>query len=87
MEAPDGWVVPEYRSLATRPLVLGLPPGYAVALIVVTGLIGAVAKMLLAALVLLGSGWGVGALVTLYDPYAWELFARQARVPRVVRAC
>jgi type IV secretory pathway VirB3-like protein len=84
---PDGWVVPEYRSIATRPLVLGLPPGYAVLVIVAAALIGTVAKILLAALILLGFGWGVGALVTLYDPYAWELFVRQARVPRVIPPC
>jgi type IV secretory pathway VirB3-like protein len=84
---PDGWVVPEYRALARRPLLLGLPPGFAVLLIVAVTFLGAVLERVAAAAIILGLGWGLGALVTLYDPYAWELFARQPRIPKVIRSC
>jgi hypothetical protein len=84
---PEGWVVPEYRALARRPLLLGLPSGYAVLLIVAVTFIGALLQMLAAAMIILFLGWGLGALVTLYDPYAWELFARQPRIPKVIRPC
>jgi len=37
-----------------------------------------------AGLYVLGVGWGFGKLVTFYDPFAFEIVARNFRVPRVM---
>jgi hypothetical protein len=39
-----------------------------------------------AGLYVLGVGWGFGKLVTHYDPFAFEIVARNLRVPRRLRA-
>lgn len=81
----DGWVVPENRALARRPQVLGLPLGYAALLIMTVLFLALTAHYVGAALYVLGVGWSLGKLVTLYDPFAWELLARGLRVPGVLR--
>jgi hypothetical protein len=58
-----------------------------VLLIVAVSFLGAVLERVAAAGIILVLGWGLGAIVTLYDPYAWELFARQPRIPRTIRPC
>jgi type IV secretory pathway VirB3-like protein len=78
-------VVPEYRSIGKPPTVLGLPPGYAVLLLMAAGIQALVLGYLWSAVVLVVALWGLGAWVTWYDPYAWTLFARMSRVPRVLR--
>lgn len=81
----DGWVVPENRALARRPQVLGLPLGYAALLIMTVLFLALTAHYVGAALYVLGVGWGLGKLVTLYDPFAWELLAQGLRIPEVLR--
>jgi NhaP-type Na+/H+ or K+/H+ antiporter len=39
-----------------------------------------------AGLYVLAVGWGFGRLVTYYDPFAFEIVARNLRVPRRLRA-
>ena len=78
-------VVPEYRSIARPPTVLGLPPGYAVLLLMAAGIQALVLGYVWSSIVLVGCLWSLGAWVTWYDPYAWTLFARMSRVPRILR--
>ena len=78
-------VVPEYRSIAWPRDVLGLPPGYAVLLLMVAATLALVLGHLWSAILLVVALWGLGAWVTWYDPYAWTLFARMSRVPRILR--
>ena len=47
--------------------------------------LGLTLKYVGAALYLLAFGWSVGKLVTLFDPFAWELLARGLRVPPLLR--
>ena len=82
----DGWVVQEWRALARRPLVLGLPYGAAGALILTSAFLGLVAGLVSAAVVLFLSLWIVGAAITRYDPWAWELLLGMIRLPGVLRA-
>ena len=82
---PDSWIVPENRALARRPQILGLPLGYAALLIMACLFLGLTLHYLGAALYLLAFGWSVGKLVTLFDPFAWELLARGLRVPPLLR--
>lgn len=77
-------VIPENRSLARRPHIIGLPLGYAAVLIMTTLFLILSLHYVGAGLYVLGVGWGVGKLVTIYDPFAWELMARNTRVPRVL---
>lgn len=81
----DGWVVLENRALARRPLLLGLPLGYAALLIMAVLFLSLSAHYVGAALYVLTVGWSLGKLVTLYDPFAWELLARGLRLPRLMR--
>jgi len=78
-------VIPEYRSIARPQLVLFLPPGYAVLLFMVAATFALVLGYLLSAIVMVACLWGLGALVTWYDPHAWTLFTRMSRVPKVLR--
>jgi hypothetical protein len=39
-----------------------------------------------AGLYVLAVGWGLGRLVSYYDPFAFEIVARNLRVPRRLRA-
>ena len=82
---PDSWIVPENRALARRPQILGLPLGYAALLIMACLFLGLTLLYLGAALYLLAFGWSLGELVTLFDPFAWELLARGLRVPPLLR--
>jgi hypothetical protein len=82
---PEGWVILENRALARRPQILGLPLGYAALLIMTVLFLGLTADYIGAALYVLAFGWGLGKLVTLYDPFAWELLARGFRIPHVMR--
>lgn len=81
----DGWIVPENRALAHRPSLLGLPLGYAALLIMLSLWIGLTLEYFGAALYALAFGWGVGKIVTLYDPFAWSLLAQGWHVPKVLR--
>lgn len=79
-------VIPENRALARRPLILGLPHGYA-ALLMTAGMILALgAHLALVAAWVVLVGWGIGGLLTLRDPWAWEITLAQRRVPGVIRA-
>jgi type IV secretory pathway VirB3-like protein len=78
-------VVPEYRSIARPRDVLGLPPGYAVLLLMAAATLALVLGHLWSAILLVAALWGLGAWVTWYDPYAWTLFARMSRVPRILQ--
>jgi type IV secretory pathway VirB3-like protein len=84
--APKGWVLPEWPSLARRPLILGLPFGAAGALIIVVTIVGVVLHLFGAALVLLLALWSIGAALTRYDPWGWEIMIGAARLPRSLRA-
>ena len=64
--------------------MLGLPPGYAVLLMMAAALQALVMGYAWSAAVLVAALWGLGAWVTWYDPYAWTLFARMSRVPRLI---
>jgi type IV secretory pathway VirB3-like protein len=77
--------VPEFRSIARPRTVLGLPPGYAVLLLMAAAIQALVLGYVWSAVVLVVTLWGLGAWVTWYDPYAWTLFARMNRVPRLLR--
>lgn len=82
---PEGWIIPENRALAHRQNLLGLPTGYA-ALLIMTCLFTALTlEYVLAAAYLLALGWGGGMLVTFYDFYAFELAAKNLRLPKVLR--
>ena len=81
---PDDWIVPENRALAQRPHLLGLPLGYAALLIMATLFLTLSLRLVGAGLYVLGVGWGFGKLVTFYDPFAFEIVARNFRVPRVM---
>jgi len=81
---PDDWVVPENRALAQRPHLLGLPTGYAALLIMATLLLALSFDYVGAGLYVLGVGWSFGRLVTFYDPFAFQIVARNFRVPRVM---
>lgn len=83
---PEGWIVPENRALARRPQIIGLPLGYAALLIMACLFLGLTLRFFGAAGYLLFFGWSIGKLVTLFDPYAWELLGRALRVPPVLRA-
>lgn len=85
-EAPHGWVIQEWRALARRPLILGLPFGAFGALLVVGAFLGVALKLVIPAIILTTSLWVLGAAITRYDPFAWELFLGLARVPRTLRA-
>lgn len=82
---PSGWIVPENRALALRPTIIGLPLGFAAVLIMAVLFIGPLFNLYGAALWLLAFGWGLGKLVTFYDPFAWELLAMSLKIPRVLR--
>jgi type IV secretory pathway VirB3-like protein len=84
--APQGWVLPEWPSLARRPLILGLPFGAAGALMIVLTIVGVVLKLFGAALVLLVALWSIGAALTRYDRWGWEIMLGAARMPRNLRA-
>jgi type IV secretory pathway VirB3-like protein len=79
-------VVPENRALARRPHLIGLPTGYAALLVMATLFLTLSLKYVGAGLYVLGVGWGFGKLVTHYDPFAFEIVARNLRVPRRLRA-
>ncbi|WGF90979.1 VirB3 family type IV secretion system protein [Marinivivus vitaminiproducens] len=85
-EAPNGWVIQEWRALARRPLILGLPFGAAGTLLILSAFLGVIAGFLIAALILFISLWTIGAAITRYDPWAWELFLGMIRVPGTLRA-
>jgi type IV secretory pathway TrbD component len=79
-------VVPENRALARRPHLLGLPSGYAALLVMAVLFLALSLKYVGAGLYVLAVGWGFGRLVTYYDPFAFEIVARNLRVPRRLRA-
>lgn len=78
---PEDWAAYENRALAWRPTLLGLPRVYAAFLFGITGLIGLSANYLPAAAILFGFGVLLGRLGTWFDPLAWDLLPRRARVP------
>lgn len=82
---PEGWIVPENRALAHRPHLLGLPLHYAALLIMASLFLWLSAGYVGAAIYVFVTGWGLGKLVTFYDPFAWELLARSLRIPRIMR--
>jgi type IV secretory pathway VirB3-like protein len=84
--APHGWVLPEWPALARRPLILGLPFTAAGMLILVTVLFGVILKFIGTALVLLIALWSLGAALTRYDPWQWEIMIAAAKLPRKLRA-
>lgn len=77
-------VVPENSALAQRPHLLGLPLGYAALLIMTTLFLALSLKYVGAGLYVLAVGWSFGKLVTYHDPVAFEIVARNFRVPRVL---
>ena len=82
----EGWISFENRAIARREDLLGLPLPYA-ALLVTSSLLLAVSMHLVGAgAFLFFFGWTIGKLVTFYDPFAWELLARNAAMPRLLRA-
>lgn len=81
METP-GWVSPENPALARDYRPLGMPLTYAALLLMAALQIGLSLKLYVPGLVIFLVGWGVGVLLTRYDPYAWELFTRSVRVPK-----
>jgi type IV secretory pathway VirB3-like protein len=82
---PDGWIVPENRALARRPQVLGLPLGYAALLVMASLFLALSLGYVGAAVYAFAMFWAIGRLVTLYDPFAWELLARGLTIPRRLR--
>jgi type IV secretory pathway TrbD component len=84
MSMPQGWVVPATPSLSRRQTILGLPRGYAALLVCACLFLGLSLDWIGAALYLLAFGWGLGKLVTFYDPFAWDLLPRVVRIPPVL---
>jgi type IV secretory pathway VirB3-like protein len=85
MALPDDWAIPETRALGQRPKVLGLPLGYAALLIMATLFIVLTLHYIPAGIYLFAFGWTVGKLVTFYDPFAWELMAKNLKLPSIMR--
>ena len=82
----DGWVALQNRSIARRETLMGLPLPYA-ALLITSSLLLAVSMHLIGAGIYLAVvGMAIGRLVTFYDPFAWELMARNIAMPRLLRA-
>jgi hypothetical protein len=81
---PDDWVVPENRALAQRPHLLGLPLGYAALLNMTVLFLTLSLKLVGAGLWVLACGWGLGKLLTWYDPFFFEIMAKNLRLPRVL---
>ena len=79
-------VIPENRALVRRQHLLGLPSGYAALLIMAVLFLTLSLKYVGAGLYVLAVGWGLGRLVSYYDPFAFEIVARNLRVPRRLRA-
>lgn len=86
MDHLEGWVIAASPALAHRPNLLSLPLNYAALLLMSCLFMGLTLEQPAAAAYLFAVGWGLGRLVMAYDPYAWELTARNLRVPRVLRA-
>lgn len=82
----NDWVLPEWRALSERPLVLGLPFGVAGLLLVVVGFVGAVLQLVAAAAVLLLVLWTLGAALARYDPWSWEIIVDLIVLPPTLRA-
>jgi hypothetical protein len=81
----DLLVIPENRALAQRPHLLGLPLGYAAALIMIVLFLTLSLGFVGAGLYVLAVGWGFGKFVTeVIDPFAFEIAARNLLVPRVL---
>lgn len=80
-----GRIVAENRALALRPHILYLPRTYAALLVSVSGIIGLGYGYPVAGAWLFAFGWVLGKVVTLHDPFAWELMARNLTLPRVLR--
>ena len=85
MDAPRGWVSPQWRALSTRPLILGLPYGAFFGLALISAWLGFVQKAPMPALILLFTGWLIGAAVTRYDAWGIEVLVAAMRMPRVLR--
>lgn len=85
-EAPDGWVIQEWRALARRPLILGLPFGAAGMLLLITAFLGVILGYFVAAAILFVSLWTIGAAITRYDPWAWEIFLGMIHLPGILKA-
>ena len=85
MAGPTAGSCPRTGHSPRRPQILGLPLGYAALLIMACLFLGLTLNYIGAALYLLAFGWSVGKLVTLFDPFAWELLARGLRVPPLLR--
>ena len=86
MDHPVGWIIAASPALAHRPNLLSLPLNYAALLIMTCLFLGLTLQYPAAAVYLFAVGWSLGKLVTCYDVYAWELTARNLRVPRLLRA-
>jgi type IV secretory pathway VirB3-like protein len=85
MAAPQGWVSPQWQALSRRPLILGLPYGAAGAILLLVGWLAVVMYLWMPALVMLISLWLIGAAITRYDPWGWEIMLGAMRMPRVLR--
>lgn len=82
----QNWATPSSRIIARREKVLGLPLPYAAILITLSLLLALSLHYVAAGAYLFGVGWGLGWLVTYYDPFAWELIARNVALPKLLRA-
>jgi type IV secretory pathway VirB3-like protein len=79
-------VIPENRALARRPLILGLPSGYAALLIMTSLFLALSLDRYGAAIFLFAALWSLGKALTLHDPFAWTLLWRALTVPGRLRS-
>lgn len=86
MATPHGWVSPQWTSLQKRPLLLGLPYGVAGFLIVLVLYFGVVLWLWIPALIGFLAFWGIGAALTRYDQFGWEILLGASRMPRCLRS-
>jgi hypothetical protein len=81
---PDGWEMRDWPAIAVRPSLLGLPLGYAALLMVICGELVLAVGHWGAAAVIFFSGWGVGKLLTAWDPFFWEIGMAARKQPRAL---
>lgn len=82
----DGWTVQQSLVIARRQTIMGLPQIYAAILLTASMFLALSLHYFAAAAYLFGVGWVLGRAAMFYDPFAWELLARNVRLPKLLRA-
>lgn len=81
---PANWAVMEHRAVQYRPTPMGVPFIPAVALIVVAAFSMAVMAQYVLTVLVVGSIFLVGKMLTEWHPFGWQITIKSLQIPKAL---